>query len=356
MNIMLKKDGQESGPFTKEEISAMLSDGRITKTHLAFAEGFSNWLPVVAVLAPRAAHSPANSFPAARAKPNEALAEFVSQNRSFNWKNVIPLKEIFQDKPWDLLWVRWALWFVGSLCLVERLVSASTLSSSTGMFLVALDWCLAWAIALFFIIKPEKIQTSTVFKLVMPSAMLTLLFILFASQSHFMERLLQAKTDYSMFKRVGAFLVTGLIQQLIFVAPFFVVYGKLKQKDSAASITFYGLVAGMLTSLMPWLLMLLALKRNGYSYYSTSGFDSTQLFGLLALPVLAGILGAITGSLMAAGQREEMAFWGWMSAAVILPVVLSTLYLSSSSAVFGVLVVVVAILTLNARLKIDNQI
>lgn len=101
MNIMLKKDGQETGPFTNDEVSAMLADGRITKTHLAFAEGFSNWLPVVAVLAPRAAHSPANSFTTARAKPNESLAEFVSQTRTFNWKNVIPLKEIFQDKPWD---------------------------------------------------------------------------------------------------------------------------------------------------------------------------------------------------------------------------------------------------------------
>jgi len=354
MNIMLKKDGQESGPFTQEEVSAMLSDGRITKTHLAYAEGFSNWLPVVAVLTPKAVPSPTNSFTTARAKPNETLADFVSQTRAFDWKSVIPLKSIFQDKPWDLLWVRWALWFVGSLCLIERLESTSTVSTNTGILCVALDWSLAWLLAFFFVIKPEKIQTSTLFKLVVPSALATLLFILFTSHLPFMESLEQDKTDYSLFKRVWAFLVTGLIQQLILLAPFFVVYGKMREKDKSASIIFYGLVAGIVTNLMPWVIMLTELKRGRHSYMSFTVFDLNQLFSLLALPVLAGILGAITGSLVASAINEPKAFWGWMTAAIVLPVVLSTLYLSSSALVGG-LVVVLTVLTFSARLNIANK-
>ena len=205
------------------------------------------------------------------------------------------------------------------------------------MFLIALNWCLAWTIALFFVIKPEKIQAPTILILVLPSVILTVLFILI-SRLQFMEPLLQAKTDYSFLKRVGAFLVTGLIQQLIFLAPFFVFYSKMKRNDSAATITFYGLVAGIVTNLMPWLMMLMALKRSRYSDFSSNIFDINQIFGLLTLPIFAGIIGAITGSLIAASKREQEAFWGWMTASVILPVVLSTLYLSTSSTFLGIAV------------------
>ena len=87
---------------------------------------------------------------------------------------------------------------------------------------------------------------------------------------------------------------------------------------------------------------------------SFTAFELNQLFSLIALPVLAGILGAITGSLVASAIKEPKAFWGWMTAAIVLPVVLSTLYLSSSALVGG-LVVVLTVLTFSARLNIANK-
>ena len=85
MQIKIKKEGVESGPFTRDEVSAMLADGRINKTDLAFSDGFSNWLPVVAVLTPRTTPPPfndvAHSFANSRVKPNETISNIISQDR-----------------------------------------------------------------------------------------------------------------------------------------------------------------------------------------------------------------------------------------------------------------------------------
>ena len=96
MQIMLKKDGVETGPFTREDVVAMLADGRINRTDLAFQEGLSNWLPVQAVIAPRATPPPfkekSEAFETSRVKPNETIAQIVKQTQSLDWAEVIPLQ------------------------------------------------------------------------------------------------------------------------------------------------------------------------------------------------------------------------------------------------------------------------
>src|SRR4051794_34768940 len=74
MDIFLQLNDIKEGPFSPEQVKDRLDSGSIAKTSLAWHEGLSNWMPVMAVLTPRA-KPPTFSEPAnpASAKSDPAV-------------------------------------------------------------------------------------------------------------------------------------------------------------------------------------------------------------------------------------------------------------------------------------------
>ena len=266
----------------------MLSDGRINKTYLALCDGFSNWLPVVAVLAPRATppqdKEKSVSIDVSRAQPNKTISKIVSQTSSLDWKNIIPFHAIVQDKPWNLHWVRWVLWFACTMFLIHRLKEGNDLNSDQAVFLVLLNWCLAWAVAFSYIIKPERFHIAKLLGLILPSICLTVVLLVTASKVHFLNSIYLATADYSLIKKSGAILVTVFIQQMILAAPFAFIYIKRKQHDPPTTTIYYGMLAGLAASLVPLLTSLIQQKWYSMSGSSLGIYQNQSFLMLLLLP------------------------------------------------------------------------
>ncbi len=333
----------------------MLADGRVNKMDFAFHEGLSNWLPVAAVLAPRATPPPFQEKPApvdsSRVKPNETLAQIVSQTRSLDWKNIVPFQAIVQDKPWDLHWVRWVLWFAGTMVLIQRFAEGNDLGGDQALFLVVLNWCLVWAVAFSFIIKPARIQISQLLTLISPSVFLMVAMLVIAGKISFLNSIYQATADFSFVKRTGAILVTVIIHQTIITAPFFIFYIKRKQQDSATTIIYNGLLAGFAAGLVPALTSLIQRKWESWSGQSIGIYQGQSLLVLLSLPLLTGLWGAIMGNFMACAVKNKEAVYGWVVAAILIPAAFTTVYWAWPSLIVGLFVIATSVFGLSAYLK-----
>jgi len=355
---MLKKDGKESGPFSKEDVAGMLADGRISNTDLAFHEGLSNWLPVLAVITPRATPPPfkekSESFESARVKPNETVAQIVSQTKSLDWKQVFPYEAILQDKPWNLRWVRWMLWFTCTFVLINYLVAKEDLSSDQAQFFFSLDWLLMLALGLSFIIKPDRFQIKRALCLIVPSLLISEVLLITAGKVTFINSLYQATVSDEAIKRTTAILVTIAVNQLILVGPLAFVYLKKKRVDSLKTIMFYGLLAGLAISTTPALTPLLQQKWDSLNGESLGIFDRQQLV-LQCFSIMTGIWGALTGYLMAFSAKDQKNIFGWLVASVLLPVVLETGYFATVSSLIVILVILASVFVLAIYIKKNHE-
>src|SRR4051812_46606141 len=155
MNILVQKEGQQIGPFSRETIQSMLDEGQLKHTDLAYYEGLSNWMPVAAVLVPRKAPPPYRkkdeNTPAGRSQTIDPDAILKSrpagnfENRRA-WTNVdwlrpfhdlqrigfatlFPARAALIDKPWNLVWVRWVLLFTFIPFVLNWLLIREAISS-----------------------------------------------------------------------------------------------------------------------------------------------------------------------------------------------------------------------------------
>ena len=362
MQIRIKKEGVESGPFTKDEVSAMLADGRINKTDLAFSDGLSNWLPVLAVITPRATPPPfkekiepvkvkPDQFDTSRVKPNETVAKIVSQTKSLDWKLVIPFKCIVEDKPWNLRWVRWVLWFACTFFLINYFLSTNDISTDQASFLLILNWALVQAFGLSFIIKPDIFQKDRAIFLIIPAMLLSVILFVIAGKITFVNSLYQATASVDFIKRTGAILVTVLIHQVIFASPFVFIYLKQEKADTIKTIMFYGLLAGLSLSMTPDLTSLMQHKWNNLNGLSLGIFEGRSFFVQITFSVLSGIWGALTGYLIASGVRNKQTAFGWILAAILVPTGLFTIFLATNSSIVGLLVIILSVFLFSNYLK-----
>src|SRR5580704_7828575 len=156
VEIMIRKDGKEDGPYSKEQVQTMLDQGQLRRTDMAFHDGLSNWMPVAAVIAPRTtpppyapktkpsesaitsiAASPAVTTPHPGEEINhkqepstqtlasplndsqkpiplrarEHLEKTLAGFGGAELKEVLGFSSILKDKPWQQSWVRWLLCF-----------------------------------------------------------------------------------------------------------------------------------------------------------------------------------------------------------------------------------------------------
>src|ERR1043166_7810628 len=77
MQIYVARAGQQTGPFSLEEVRSMLDSGRIALTDLAWKEGLESWQPLDRVL--NITPSPLANQPA---PASDALPEALSLNSS----------------------------------------------------------------------------------------------------------------------------------------------------------------------------------------------------------------------------------------------------------------------------------
>lgn len=188
------RDGKYEGPLSREKVEEMLNAGQLKRSDLAFRDGLSNWMPVVAALSARTAppaHVPAvnhenstaistangtahppvpspNPTAAQPSKPVDFLAMRYTNApvasslwngfKSADWSVIFPLSELRREQPWNFVWVRWLLLFTLSLPVFGYWSSVANWSAAQDLLAFGAYWGTAWAFGMHFVVKPEKVH------------------------------------------------------------------------------------------------------------------------------------------------------------------------------------------------------
>jgi hypothetical protein len=72
--VYLAKDGQPTGPFSMQQLSAMVAQGSVSVSDLAWHDGVTGWIPVAELLPGRRAASVPPSLTTSPAKSRPGLA------------------------------------------------------------------------------------------------------------------------------------------------------------------------------------------------------------------------------------------------------------------------------------------
>lgn len=107
--IFLQINGIKEGPYSQIDLKGRIESGTLSKTTLAWHEGLSNWMPVLAVITPRtpppafknqdnhkievpiipnepSVSKSVESFESSRAKPNETILRIINQTKQIGWR------------------------------------------------------------------------------------------------------------------------------------------------------------------------------------------------------------------------------------------------------------------------------
>ncbi len=293
MHFFVMRDGKYEGPLSREKVEEMLGAGQLKRSDLAFRDGLSNWMPVVAALSARTSapalipdasqeNSPATSTPNGTVQPpvpspNSKVAQpskpvdFLAQRATFtpagtsplwnefksaDWSVIFPLSEIRREKSWNLVWVRWLLLFTLSLPVLGYWSSAAIWSSDQNLLAFGAYWGTAWAFGMHFVIKPEKFH---VIRTVLAAFACILLWCLLTAS---VSKMPNVRTFFDgidhpdLAKRISPQLVLSITTLATLLCPILLV-SHWSSPTTPRSVLYLGLLLGILFGARAPLLSLL---------------------------------------------------------------------------------------------------
>lgn len=376
MEVFIKPNGIQQGPFTKDELKKMMDEGKVGRMVLAFHEGLSNWMPLAAVLAPREQPPPFRGLPAAdqppesaspvdtqtvvgpRAspspEPNPPQDEFMAQRGRFeenlaakfrelkqgDWKSAFPLDSVFKDKPWNLVWVRWLLLFALVPGLVKILASDSDGANSRANLGVVAYVALLWVFGLRILLKPDRI---TLAGLVLPTfapLMVQTGLHLIAGRTHALDGIFAATEGGSWVSKPLATLAIAAIAQIFVAAPQLL---KCRtQPVTARDMLFAGSIAGLAMGIAPTLAHFIGHRWfDSFRWTALGAFRSQQLIGLISWMVVSGLMCGMLGFVIQAAAAKPKSSWPVAISGIFASSLLMTAYHLTSGRWLGLVVVVI---------------
>lgn len=388
MEILVKKDGREQGPFSMDQVQSMVNAGQLQKTDLAFHEGLSNWLPVAAVLAPRATPPPyrpkartlppppgvtqpqqsqqhAEQPPKQKAQPNpfdlEKRAETTERTlaaganvfyKSFT-ETVFPFREIIGDKPWNLVWVRLVLLFALGPCLIGFLRNAAYIEEKQANFLLGVYAAIAWGISLKMIIRPSGLRTALVAKtLVLPFFALLAVLVL-VGKVNFLGQVWGATDSLFYGKLIGSNLLVALVHQAVIGSAFLFLCVKPNRIESPLQIIFLACLAGLSAGLAP-----AAIECFGKiwpwvsSGVSKGRFDDASVIQVVSWPIMHALWLGVMGYSIVISEKSSDKSKVIIVGGFILAALLNALFVAAHFSWIGLLVAALTIILFATHLRL----
>jgi len=362
----------------------MINAGTLSRTTLAFHEGLSNWMPVAAVLAPRAKPPPykpkpeqgessvsstANNEPTQtpgtaeptrprpgvesatltvavqdagtpdftnrRTSEKSKFADGLSQVKYIGIQTLFPVKAAIADKLWNLIWVRWLVVLSLIPLTAAYMANKGDLSTNQSTFLIGIYVALFWALGLSFVLKPEVVTIKNLLWFGGIPLLLGNVLLVIAGKVSFINAVYSAASSDSFLVRFGAALGISLLNQVLIALPLYLRYVKGSSSAPTKTIAFWGSMAGLLYAFVP---VCKALLESQMSFLAASLYGHSQgqnLLGLLSASILMAFLGGIVGFFIAFAARNKHLAVGLVSVGIMATSVLAAVNLAFGSSLIG---------------------
>lgn len=283
MELFLKRNGAQEGPFTSDQLEALLREGRVSRTDLAFHEGLSNWMPLAAVLAPRTKPPPFQVTPRTDASPSPTNAPEVKppQDAAHEPVSVASLWSwVLADRPWNLRWSRWLIAFAILPALAVGFCGAWDGTPPRAVAFLAFYFVLVAALGLRALVKPAVSHAQSLMAFVpVPAVVLTALLLL-GLRFDWTKGVISATADGSPLGKALALFCIWLLGQTALVG---VIYWARTKAPTAPRLLYLGALAGMLLAATPGVAQYLETEwLDGYRGPALGAFRSPSVPNLLA--------------------------------------------------------------------------
>ncbi|MFN7139489.1 MAG: DUF4339 domain-containing protein, partial [Limisphaerales bacterium] len=348
----------KEGPYSLEDLSQRVHSGQLSKTTLAWHEGLSNWMPVLAVITPRAKppifkHDTANLDAVEPDRQRFDYKEIFNQSRAIGWRKILPIDFVKADKPWNILWVRWLLALVGFLFLIRMLATHNEITNKQALFLLTVTWATACVIGFWSVLRPQQLRIKHLFLVTLCSTSLAVLFFVLSSKLEFLSSVFQATSSSFFLKRSSACLVLALLLNLFVTAPLFFLVRR-NRIVASTDILFCGVVAGMAVGLAPLLTNVLQQKWQLLNGRSFGVLDNQPLLLMFTWPILSSLWSGIASSFICAAHKNKELAYGWVAAGLGIATLLCSMYLTFSVSWIGFVAVIISIIGFAAYTRLHT--
>jgi hypothetical protein len=262
-----------------------------------------------------------------RTSSGTQFADGLGQLKQVGWAAIFPVKAFREDKPWNLVWVRWLLLFSCIPCSLVYLSNTGHLDPDQTTFCIGIYAALFWVLGLFMVLKPEDVSIGKWFWFCGLPVLLGIVMLVIIVNVHFISSLYAARVSDSMLIRSSSDIGFSLLNQTFIGLPLFLSYVRKTQPDSSRTMAFWGFVAGLAFAFVPTIAALLDTR--------TSYWSGQSVAMLLRTSVLTGFLGGILGYFLAAAAQNKQLMIGFTVAGLLATSVIAGLTMAFSDSIIG---------------------
>ncbi len=239
-----------------------------------------------------------------------APEELVSDLRGLPFSALFPVGAWLADRPWNLLWVRWFLFFAFFPLLLGALLG-SDLTLNKVAWGYGLYFAVLWAVLLHLCLRPERVPVRRTIGIFLFTVMIGIPLLFAAQKLPIVRTLYTASDSVSLVPRaLGYILGVGLIEEATKAFPLYWLFLHQKKPAGLREIIFLGAISGLAFGVAE--AVNYSFRYAVYTEFDLMGYGDyilTQLLRFISLPLLHALWAAVVayfiGLAMHAPQRKN---------------------------------------------------
>lgn len=181
----------------------------------------------------------------ARVKGDSEVTRLISDLKSLHISSLVPFQTWLEDKPWDLLWVRWFAFFaLYPLVLANYWKSQVDLSDAAWAF--GIYFATIWGLIIFLCIKPGNLAKGIVLRVTAFTSVGGIALVLIMQKAPVIKDLYVAAGSANILGRaLGFVLGVGLLEEAAKALPLYWLFIHKKNPTQPRESAFLGSMSGL---------------------------------------------------------------------------------------------------------------
>jgi len=281
-----------------------------------------------------------------REQRRDEFGRLGEEFRDVRLERVIPLAAWLGDRPWNLLWVRWLVFYAFFPLALGRLIGEEGIPIRNAVWAFGLYFAGVWLTVLSMTMRPEKLNPALIVEIAAFTAVVGIVLVVLVQQLPVISAFYGAtRSDVKAESWIGFVLGVGVLEEIVKALPVYLLVFYQRLPFRPLTYSFLGAVSGLAFGVA---------EAVPYSFRYTQGLLYGQLnvgtyllvefTRLITLPLLHAIFAGITGYFIGLAALNRRASRALMLIGIGLAALLHGTYDCFSDSWLGVGVAVLALM------------
>jgi RsiW-degrading membrane proteinase PrsW (M82 family) len=229
-------------------------------------------------------------------KRTKQLSGFALELKSMPWSLLLPVRAWLDDRPWNLAWVRWFVFFAFFPLIVNQFVeNGITLENTAWAF--ALYFAAFWILILQYALKPKASSPGKMIFCAVFTAVVGMTVLLTAQQVPGIRNLYAAlHSTSSITQGFGYLLAVGPLEEITKVLPLYYLFIYKKEPTTPRDAAFLGCVSGLAFGVSEAVTYSMRYARDlSHGQFDITTYLISQMLRWITLPLLHALWAGVSG-------------------------------------------------------------